>query len=414
MNLYEQLDKKLKTLSKTNILFDSNKIKTQEDIQIVKKILDKTGVVFITNAIKNLATINNKVVECCKSMYFDNMPTKDKNALNTINSLNSLRNPGNGFGNASFGYFFKQPACKEDTLKIELGGEDVYMTNNLAYKLNIELLTEKENRHTLAILLALTHKSDMMVSWDSLKVASNPKPKPKTMTKQLLTKPHFDNYEPDIDRYQAIIAIESSIKLGYIPNSIDTKVKNLISGIVGNKDLYTNKGFIPQDNLELIDIFNKYVVAPPSNCLAIWKGPVIHYEAQFENNIDKINKFISNSNLSNELRIRFCVGTHKICDLDQAEVKELARLAEYGYIPEVYENYNKDNRVFKNIVSRKNTQYKVWRKITHLDKEKFKNIIENKEKYTIENLEPIKKFLYGIKINSDELGFTDEDQKLLI
>jgi hypothetical protein len=422
---YTKLDKLLDSLNKKRgtILFDALNITNQNNIANIKKSFDAHGVIIIKNAAssQSIDNLKNNIADCAIKMFGEGHKKKDQLSWKqNLSNINEIRNPSNGFGNSSFGYFFKQPAAKQDTLttSISTNKETLYVTQNYGHQVNLNLLLD--NVHTTAILLALTHKSGGMVSWDSFKLAENPRPKPSGMTQQSLTACHFDAYGGCIgndtnngtERFQAIIAIEEKIKLGYLPDSTNDRIKKLLVSLTGNDNLYKSNGFKSFNDQKIIEIFNKYIIAPPSGSLVLWKSGIIHYEAEFENN-NMICKYVSSKNISNQLRIRCVVGIHKPLNLNQAELEELARLSEHGIIPEVYGHINKNTKVYPNIMSSKTTQYKVNRIIGKKEKTNMEKIIKNRNEYTLNNASRLKKYLYGLDQNISNLGLSDADQSLI-
>jgi hypothetical protein len=414
MNHYEQLDNAFAELEQTrqNILFDINDVQTAQDIITMKDVLDSHGVIVLQNATskQSVKALHQNIADCAQNMY-------DLSCSDIFNDLNPYRNPANGFGNVSFSYFFKQPCSKDDTLHTTIGSDKTYLTENYGYQVNLKLL--EDNSHTYAVLLALTHPTDGMVSWDSFKLANNPKPKPKTMTKQTLTKCHFDAYGGGVDkdvteRFQAIISFEDKIKLGYVPDSINPKIKALITKISKNNSLYQQDGFKSFTDQKLLDVFNKYIIAPPTGALVLWKSGIIHYEAEFKGQSDSLYNYASSTNLPNQKRIRCIVGLHKPQNLSQDELTELARLAENGLIPAMYQNINKNSKVHSNIMCSKRTQYKVYRNITTNNRKKFDKTIKDDDYSILDDLTNLKKHMYGIHQSIEDLEMSDTDKEMIL
>jgi hypothetical protein len=416
MSYYTELDNTLYELerSRENIVHNIHDISTSEDISNLKSLLAKHGIIILTGAVsdKSVESLHQNIRDCAKKMY-----DIDISNMDIFDDLNPYRNPANGFGNASFGYFFKQPCAIYDTIKTELNGDNVYLTENSGYQVNLALL--EDNPHTAAVLLALTHPTGGMISWDSFKLSNNPSPKPKNMTKQELTKCHFDAYGGGVNndityRHQAIIAIEDKIKLGYVPDSINQKVKDLIQKVSKNSLLYDQDGFKSFADLKLLDIFNKYVIAPPSGSLVLWNSGVIHYEAEFNKiNCNNLHRYKSSVNLPNQKRIRCVVGLHKPQNLDRSELMELARLAENGLIPDMYFGINKKSKIYSNIMCSKTTQYKVYRTLTQDQRDSFNLIIQNKDLIKLNKISNLKKHLYGISQDIDSLELSDADRDMI-
>lgn len=414
MNPYEELDKAFLKLKgkRSDILFDICDITTAKQIGELKEILDTHGVVILKNAVsgQGIKNIYQNISDCAKDMY-------GLTGTDIFYDLNPYRNPANGFGNASFSYFFKQPCSKDDTLHTNIGNEKIYLTENSGYQVNLKLL--EDNPHTTAVLLAMTHPEGGMVSWDSFKLANNPKPKPKTMTKQTLTKCHFDAYGGGVnrdvmERYQAIVSIEDRIKLGYVPDSTHPDIKSLLIAISKNKSLYDQDGFKSYWDDRVIEIFNKYIIAPPSGSLVLWKSGIIHYEAEFKRSSNDLYQFASMKNLPDQKRIRCIVGLHKPINMTQSELIEYARLAEAGLIPDMYQNINRDTRVHPNIMCGKSTQYKVYRKIPDEKRIELNNIISKKDLVIFDKMTNLKKHMYGITQSIEDLEISDVDKEMIL
>lgn len=414
---YKKLDEKLSSLIKKmpNIIFDIDDVNNQNDIKNIKKILNRVGVVILSNVmdksqIKNLLS---DIKKCSIDMFGEHITSEDKEKIKKdIYNLNPYRNTKNGFGNASFSYFFKQPANKSSTPFINMNNEQVYFTHNYSYRVNINLL--ESNKHLSSTLMALTHPIGGMVSYDSFKVANYPTPKPKEMTKQLLTKPHIDIYNRDnIDRYQSLFLLESNVKLGFVPFTSTKSIKNMIG------ELYDSEGFKIINDIKLMEIMDKYVIAAPTNSVIIWNSGIIHYEASFTNKSSGLQKLTSREITKNSPLIRCCIGTHKHT-FSNMEILKLAYCAHNGVMPEVYHNYNKGN-VGKNIVSKKSTRYLVNRIISEKEKNYMNTIlnkIDNKSEEELwalcdNEISLFGQYLHGIPVDMAKLKLDERDKKIL-
>jgi hypothetical protein len=417
----KQLDERLSKLEKgrSNFVFNLDDIKTKLDIQNIKKVFDKHGVIFLLNATNNEDEIKQDIQDKTLEMFGHKIP---KNILPKIkknfSNFDCFRNVKTGFGTAGFGYLFAQPRSKDDSPKIKIDKDELLMTENTGYQVNLNLL--EKNKHTMAVLFALTHPDNSMISFDSVKYSENPKKRPDTMIKQYLTPCHFDAYGVQneknygTDRIQAIISFEDNIKLGYVPDSIDSRVKDLIVEATNKHDLYQSSGFKTIKDQLLIDVLNKYIVAPPSNSLVIWKSGIFHYEAEFseKDEIQNYHKYKSLKHLKDNLRMRCIVGTHKPVGLSQTYLKTLAKFAECGFVPEVYNGYNKNTKFFKNLMASKSTQYFQWRKMLPEEKTKFDKA-ESTTDVIVDNLSKLRQFMYGLNIDVDDLELDDYDKQLL-
>lgn len=418
----DQLDKLLTQLEidfpfKT---FPVGDITTKDDLKPLEQFYDETGLLFITDATTDSSFENAKqnFVSAFIDMFKYDIPPEDISKItpNDINSINQFRSPKFGAGNASFAYLNKQYTDLAKTPTASIAGEEIYLALNTVHSMvNLPLLME--NPHTCAVLMALTHPTGM-VSWDSAKYANNPKPKPKTMTKQTLTKFHFDMYGNTGagDRQQAIIVREDDVKLGYLPYSNRPEVQLLIAQALGKNDLYERDGFIGTDEPHLTKVLEKHLIAPKTNSLVIWKEKVIHAEATFnEANSYGYCTFSSRSDQPNSPRYRFVVGLHKPINLTTTDLTELARLCENGLIPDFYFNHNRGTKVHDNIKNGKSTQYKKPREITPEERKHIETVVSdtNDTLGILSEMSPLKKHLYGITQPFDQLGFSEADCKLL-
>jgi hypothetical protein len=354
-------------------------------------------------------------------------PDQPKKALDNINQY---RNAGNGFGNVSFGYFFKQAPEKYKIINIIPG--DTRETPGIAFDINsiysgvnIQLLLHPDNRHTTALLLGLGNINGQ-VSPDSVKYATNPKPKPKSMTKQAHTLPHMDIYSDELNRIQAIINADSgNTKLFHVPGSNDPRVKELICKIIGKNSNCFGFVSIITENKELEGVLTRYAIAAPYGALTAWKSGVIHFEGIIDEHC--LNYLGGNSSYYtckkiganfNQQRLRFIVGTH-YSTLSTRMIAKSALLAKCGLLPAVYPcTQNIGTEIDKNIVCKKTTQYKFLRKVSDYERaimdsaeekiwgdlgENIKRIIPNK----------LERHLMGITQDLDKLGFSKNDLKCL-
>lgn len=397
--------------------FDIQKIVTSEDLLIVQDNLTNTGCIFLSHAISAESLIHAKqnFVDAFKEMFKYDIPTYEqlvKIDRNDISSINQFRSPKFGAGNASFAYLNKQYTELDKTPTSVIGGEKVYFALNTVHsKVNLPLLLE--NTHTTAVLLALTHR-DGMISWDSAKYANNPKPTPVGMTKQELTKFHFDKYSKgDSSRVQAILVSEQDVKLGYVPYTHRPDVQRLIAKALGKPNLYNLNGFIGCDVPVLTKVLEKHLIAPDTNSLVIWTETVIHAEASFgKPNSFGYCEFVSRKDQPNTDRFRFVVGSHIPSQLSTEDLTKLAHHCEKGLIPDFYFSHNAGTKVWDNIKNGKSTQYKKPRKISDLERIYITDAIQD-AKNPLE-MTPLKKHLYGITQTENQLvEFSEADRKLL-
>lgn len=403
---------------------DIRKNFTAKDILDCKQSLAKSGAIFFKNALTdvNFELCKSNFVQAFENMFGEILSEEQKIAIRTdISNMDQYRNSKNGFGNSSFGYLSKQFVKKDLTPKSTLpNGEEIFLAHNACHsKVNLQLLAN--DPHLAAILLAMTH-IDGMVSWDCTKFASNPRPKPKTMTEQDLTKVHFDVYGGEDavsegDRYQVLIVREEKIKLGYVPHSHDPTIQKLIATYLGKPNFFSRRGFIGISDKHLIKIFEKEWIAPPTNSMVMWMPTVIHFEAEASEIVEEaeFHKFVSNLNLGNQTRWRFVVGVHKPQNLSREDLVELARLSEHDIIPDFYFNINKGKKVFANIKNAKTTQWKIPREQSEAEKQHFLTTISSRATdQTFEKLHPLKKHLHGVTQSLENCGFSQEDLELLL
>ena len=398
--------------------FDISRINTSDDIELVKRFRDDCGMVFLTNATSGSSFEHAKqnYVRAFTEMFKYDL-TDDQLAqvdIDDVNSINQFRSPKFGAGNASFAYLNKQYTELSGTFNTLIDGDNTYLALNSVHSMvNLPLLTE--NPHTAAVLMACTHPKGM-ISWDSAKYASNPKPKPKDMTKQDLTKFHFDKYGGGGigQRVQVIIVHEGAVKLGYVPFTHRSDVQALIRKSLSKPKLYDREGFIGTNEPYLTAVLQDFMVAPDTNSMVIWSETVIHAEAQFNTpNPLGYCTFKSRKDVANSERFRFVVGMHQPVGLSDAALVKLASLCEGNLIPDFYFSHNKGTKVWDNIKNGKSTQYKQPRVISKREREDANDVIEKADKDTLEAMPPLKKHLYGISQPLDQLGFTDKDQEML-
>lgn len=437
--LEEVLNNYIKKLNddKEKVSFEASELVTAYDFDKAKQILEEHGFIIIKNAIStdSIKEAKKNLGECICDLWSESL--KEKKEIQkqlksgNIQCFQQFRNSKNGQGNASFGYYYKQYLKDEDYPKYKIGKDEIKFDHNPVHaKVNLELLCHPDNRHSLAILLGITHLQGI-ISWDSVKFATNPRPKPKTMTKQQLTPMHIDHYSNEISRYQAIDNVDSgNIKLFFIPGSNRIEFRDLLCKIANQKifDCYGYKqvGF----NEKLKELLCKFAIAPPPMARIIWKSGTVH----FEGNSNLASKFRDNSpfagcysclnlnDVPNCQRFRFVIGNHLPTQLEQSDLMKLAIIAERGLCPAIYGSVNKGTCVDKNIVNRKTTQYKIPRTITTDElqylRDKLLEIPATEEKL-VEALQEeipskLKQLLYGIQLPvSEELGFSKEDTLIL-
>jgi len=405
--------------------FNIGEITTTADIEMLRKYSRQTGCVFLTGAMSNTSLIEAKrnFVDAFVEMFKYEIPATslakiDRDNISSINQFRSAKEFN--LGNASFAYLNKQYTTLADTPTSVIAYESVYFALNTVHaKVNIPLLMA--NTHTTAVLLALSHR-DGMISWDSAKYASNPKPLPKGMTKQDLTKFHFDKYGA-IDgaggRIQAILVSEESVKLGYVPYTHLPEVQRLIAIALGKPKLYDGNGFIGTDAPYLTKVLQRHLIAPDTNSLVTWTETVIHAEATFSapNSVTGICSFVSRKDQPNSDRFRFVVGTHVPSGLSGSDLVKLAHHCEKGIIPDFYFNSNRGKKVFANIKNGKSTQNKRPREISQDERVFIGSIIEEpcpQRQEFVHQMPPLKKHLYGITQPGDQLvEFSESDKKML-
>merc|ERR1712137_627614 len=334
-----------------------------------------------------------------------------------------------GHGNASFGYYYKQFLNTSEYPTLNLQGDTIRFDHNPIHaKVNLELISHADNLHSLAILLGLTHV-DGMVSWDSVKFATNPKPKPKTMTKQTLTQLHIDHYSSSINRYQAIDNLDGAVKLFFVPGTNCEEVQQLFCRIA-KKQLFKEQGYKQIHNIDkrLTEVLWKHAIAPPPFARVIWKSGTVHFEGQAcdhplpeEDPFSLCFSCVGLKDVPNAQRFRFVIGTHKSL-LTQTSLQKLAIAAERGLCPAVYASINRNTCVDRNIVNRKSTQWKIPRTIATQELDYLRGKLDGlsiddetalSELLKEEIPSPTKRLLYGIKEPIESLSFHDNDKAIL-
>ena len=401
---------KLREEALGQVCFDAASITDVKKLEEVERALETWGVVFITDAVTDgsLESARRNLNDEIWDMFRFNLPpgtTKPEK----IEEWNKFRNAANGFGNVSFSYINKQFTSANDTPFMDLGGEKVFLTTNTMWNVNLALL--QDNLHTTAILLALTHVNGV-VSADSVKYASNPKPKPKSMTKEALTTPHVDIYKDEIERCQAMIVVEESVKLGFVAGS--HLLKKEICEVTGNDALLkSSMGFFGIKDKSACEAFSKGWIAAPPRSLVIWKSGVVHFEATSKKHKSAF-VFDKWGDSPNQERLRFVVGVHKMVNLSRAEATTLAILGDRGVIPDMYRKINElCKKLYPNIVNRKSTLYLVPRKIGDEERNFIYEAVEAARNGEDRNMPLLKKHLMGVSQDIDELPFSKEDKHIL-
>ena len=216
----------------------------------------------------------------------DNM---DKRRLlnGELEALDPYRNSTNGFGNASFGYLYKQFLPKEEYPNLSIAGTTAYFDLQTPYHdVTLQMLVHPQNLASTAAMLAVLHLNGM-VSWNSIKVARNPRPEPKTMTKQALTAIHFDQYSSKIERIQVIDNNDGRIKLFFVPGSNFPECKRLIAQLCEDDDMYRTLGYCARMSRyhDVTAVLREFAVAPPPRGRVMWLSNVIHFEGRSEQSL---------------------------------------------------------------------------------------------------------------------------------
>lgn len=416
-----------------------SEITTVEHVKQAKKILEEHGFIIIRNSIsiESLKEAKINIGSSINDMWHEFLSDKPdiRKRLNKgdLDCFQQYRNSSSGQGNASFGYYYKQFLPTEDYPKMMVEGEEISFDHNSVYgNVNLPLLMHSDNIHSLAIMLSLTHVHGA-ISWDSVKYSTNPRPKPKTMTKQTITPMHIDHYGNELERYQAIDNDDQQIKLFFVPGSHSKEVHKLLEEISG-KNIFESHGYkqIKGISNELNDILWRYAIAPPPRGRIIWKSGTIHFEGVAKNKPEPSGNPFEGcyrcqgiQEVPNARRFRFVIGPHQPLNLSQKSMKRLAIAAERGLCPAVYSGINGNTQVGKNIVNRKTTQYKVPRSFTEEEKTKLHSKLtdipsednSDEELNTLLNKvipSKMKRLLYGVHEEIDEtVGFSIEDTKIL-
>lgn len=432
--LLEKLDNKLEQISrKTKFVYHSSEINDRSTLVEAMDSLNN-GFVCILDAISedSISQASANIAESIVEMWENVLSEKDKAKLleGDLSAIDKYRNPKNGFGNASFGYLYKQFIPSDQMPSMTLENQKVYFDINCAYyKVLIPLLTHPDNFHSTAVLLALTHPTGFL-SWDSVKVSVYPKPKPKSMTKPTLTEMHFDSYDDDLERYQAIDNNDTgSIKLFFVPGSSNPKITRLIAKIIGNTRLYDGYGFcrIPKECTDLISILHKHSYAPPPRARVVWGSKTIHFEGRANTTPlgpdSPYHRMYSFRDLKDEQcqqRLRFVIGTQKLIGLSEGTKIRLAAAASVGMLPAVYNRVNAGTKVHTNIVNSKTTRWLIPRELSDNEKKdlferiEMVNNITTRERLSEIIPDPLTRHLLGISSPLRKLGFSEKDIALFI
>jgi hypothetical protein len=416
-----------------NFTFESAEIQTKEQLDQVKQVLDEHGFVILLNAIspnsfkQAMKNTGNAICDMWSETLRNEPTVRTQLQQGKLHVFEKFRNSTNGHGNASFAYYYKQPLSEENYPAMQLQGEQVTFDHNSVYsQVNLELLSHPDNKHATLLLMALTHLHGF-VSWDSLKYASNPSPKPKEMTKQTLTRMHIDHYSEENQRFQAIDNNDGLVKLFFVPGTDSIQVRTLISQIAENPSLFTRFGhkLIHDFSADLRNLFIRYSIAPPPFARVIWKSGIIHFEgcakkpAFASGPYNKCFACKDLSDLKNENRIRFVIGTQIAVRLSQESLMRLAIAAERGLLPAMYGSANSKNCLHPNIVNRKSTQWKQPRTSTTAELEllrsKLDGISNDEDFSTLNELfqavvtNPFKAYLYGVHTPIQSLQLSDQE-----
>lgn len=401
--------------------YKASDVKTVKDFEYLKSVEEKTGVTILTDA------VSRRSVEVAKKWLLHAIQKMWGLSCTSFEELNQHRNVTHGFGNSSFSYFFKHPPTEYAVTNI-CGDETYFDLNSVYSDVNLELLSHEDNRHITALILAFGGPG-CMISWDSVKQASNPRPKPKSMTRQILTAPHIDIYGAELKRQQMIINADTGpTKLFFVPGSHRSEVKELISKILRKPSMYDSNGFISINDSELLSVLKKFAVAASPYSFVTWNSGIVHFEgrAAADKTYRGVYPFEDFTDTPNCERLRFIVGTQCPMELDRKALIKLALLAEQGLIPGPY--VRNSSIVHKNCVHLKSTQWKKKRQLTEEEKKVMNAAVQNidivftasldsaeilEDVFNNAVLDPLKRHLYGVTQDIDLLPFNDNEKQLL-
>jgi hypothetical protein len=386
-------------------------INTKTDITEMKRKLNKYGMIFVTDVIPESQSdsIKSKIVETYNDMFGKRMGGTDVSKVNDI----TKNADGKQFGNIKFAYLFKQPLLKDNVKQILIDKHNEYMFYNPVFtRVNMNTLVNPENKHMLSVILALTHQKDVMLSWDSTKVATNEN------GRNNMTIPHLDHYNDKMERSQIILNVEEERnKLFYAIGTYDEDVKEIIKYVYG-KNVYETDGFkriIPGKKTDsdydlkkgIVDLIKNNMVTAPSRSLIIWKSGVVHaeYVSKKDPSFQSVlyepdSEYKYKNGMKKQLVIRVIIGTHKPSGISEQGLKKLAVAAKDEFIPHRY-LHTKGSDVTENKMHKGSTQYIRRTEYPEIENELITQLQKNMENEDYVNeqfnkLDPIEKHLSGI------------------
>jgi len=409
--LLAELTDQLRTLdqeieSGKKLTYKLSDLNSPDRIAEAKAILDQYGVLFVTGAIDSEQTkiIKRRIIDAHNTMFGPGMHNISVQAVKSI----PAKAQAGILANKGFAYLYKHPVKQNAVAQMEVDGIDVNMSHNPIYsKVNLATLTDPQNRRLTSVLFALTHPLDGMVSWDSCKVATNFKRKANPFTR-----PHIDYYSDLTLRYQVILNVsEQRTKLFYTPNTINEKIKPLISKLQSDPNFFTNDGFkgIKPPNAEAL---RPFMLAPPPGSLTFWKSGIVHAEYTANPQLEESGLYRpdprdATSQLLNQLVIRMVIGTQKPYHLTPDALKSLGVAALKDLIP--HRNYHGSNqKVVLNKMHKGKTSYPKHREQPKAEWNLIMSAVaEAEDPETVEEflktVDPMTRHLLGISLERDQL-----------
>ena len=440
-DLLQQLDSRLESLQRQHgeaqyvvdcadqSLFDS-----PQRIETLRNALcNECGVVVALNAVDREEMIEARkwIGECMIDMFAADhqWPQSVCEALRSgdLYAANALRNPSNGFLLSSFGYIFKQLTKDDETPEAMIGDERVkFVEHPVHHRVLMRLMCERPTAARTALLLALSSTPDKaMISWDSVKVAGGARHK--RMSKQERTIEHIDEYGARYgDRTKRVQAIinddQDALKLCFVPHTNDAEVRRLIARLIGQPRYFESHGFkrLPHEHIDVINVLDKYAVAPPQRAMVCWASGIVHYEAltRAPGAGESMHRFVSRDTDAHRSarRLRFVMGTHTPVHLDDAEWRRLAVIAARGAVPDYNQHINKKTalKLYENIMNNKKTQWKKPRVLGERERAVMQRCLAaDGVEDDWRALSPLYKHLYGVSQPLNSLGFTARQARCL-
>jgi len=438
MNTLTKLENRLKELYPTqkNFIVDPKNINSK-NINKYRNILRTNGILVLKNAIseqsviKSISNIGKDMVNMYTSEGYGPIEIEkdsveilqNASSIGDLHEFNSFRNSNCPWGNLSFSFMYKMQTQKENYLQYELeDGNIAYFDYLPTYLSILDILADDDNDKTTAIHFALTHPQGGQISWDSVKVGTEPRnsAERKAMTGQKPTEMHMDIYDESVERWQVIDNFDTgNIRLFFLVGGKDAKVQKYIKEIENFDD--TKQGFIKINNIELQKVIKKYSVAPEPLDRVYWDSGVPHFESVCDSK-NKYGMYVPSLEKlkSNKKCIRWVNGVNIIKNVTESDHKKIALTSLFGFCPAVYGKVNKKSDIYPNIVNSKSTMFKKNRQLTDKEREYFlqcQNIIESDTfedvlMNKLAELNPKFSYMLGLK-SCEEAGFKSTSLRII-